>query len=103
MRGAAMIVRAPHFALRDLLGDHCPAHMKHLANVPSLVAQVVEVEHKDVGLTAVDTGVFEQILVQATPIRRAHRTSVAPYPCPFAVSVCGVVTRVVSPKATAAP
>jgi hypothetical protein len=49
-----MIICASHLTLRDLFNDPRPAQVKHLADVLSLVAQVIEFKYHNVRLPAVN-------------------------------------------------
>lgn len=65
-----MTVGTPHFAFRDLSFDRRPEQSgpKHRCDVVPLVAQVIEVEHDDVTLTAVDARVLLEVRTKAQEI-----------------------------------
>jgi hypothetical protein len=70
-----MAVRAAYFALVDLRGDRgpCATAMHHQADIRHLVADVIEVQHADVGLAAIDAWMELEIAAdqQAAPVQRS--------------------------------
>src|SRR5712691_1227567 len=100
-----MAVSASHDALRDLGFDASPtrAPRDHQREVERLVPQVVELQHDDVALAAIDAWVGEQIFDRLGARLSAPAGAVATDALPHRLRVLPVVLLVSLGEARAAP
>jgi hypothetical protein len=72
-----MTVRAPHLAFRDL-GEHslpCDTGVHEATHSGALIAQMIEVEHIRIRLTAVDAGMIAEVLADPEGVGRGPSNS----------------------------
>src|SRR5207247_7770096 len=100
----SMAVRAPHFAFVDLASDCVPrdGSVGESAHVPAFVAQMIEIEQVNVGLTAVHAWMSRQVL--AHPETQLCRVTIAAdsRSCDLSLSIARVPLVCVGPLAHAA-